>query len=66
MVEKIHEALQNVPIDLGRLFQRIGLVWSKKRLDILREDVEKRSNGRWREERVKPQGFSYEFCEVLC
>ena len=31
---------EKVLIDLGKLFQRIGVVWLNERLGILREDVE--------------------------
>ena len=46
--------LEKFLIDIGKLFQRIGAVWLNERFDILREDVEGRSQVRWSEELVKP------------
>ena len=40
VVAELGDMLEKVLIDFGKLFQRIGTVWLKERLDILREEVE--------------------------
>ena len=44
MVAELRNVLEKVPIDFGKLLQRIGAVWLYERLDILREEVEGRSS----------------------
>ena len=39
MVAALGDVLEKVPIDFGKLFQRIGAVWLYERLDILKEEV---------------------------
>ena len=39
MVAELHDVLEKVLIDFGKLFQRIGAVRMYERLAILREDV---------------------------
>ena len=46
MVGELGNVLQKVLINCGKLFQKIGAVWLNGRIDILREDVERRSRVR--------------------
>ena len=39
MVVELGDVLEKVLVDVGKLFQRIGVVWLYERLDILREEV---------------------------
>ena len=39
---ELGDVIEKVSIDFGKLFQRIGAIWLKARLDILREYVEGR------------------------
>ena len=36
---RLGDMLENVLMDFGKLFQRMGAVWLYERLDILREEV---------------------------
>ena len=39
MAVELGDVLEKVLVDVGKLFQRIGVVWLYERLDILREEV---------------------------